>query len=83
MAERGRFELPIQLPVCRISSAVLSTTQPPLQRSASSSGMLEPEWRALITCAAATDQASKAPAPRKAYRDKKLAGALRLCASRI
>ena len=31
MAERGRFELPIQLPVCRISSAVLSTTQPPLR----------------------------------------------------
>ncbi len=33
MAERGRFELPIQLPVCRISSAVLSTTQPPLRNT--------------------------------------------------
>src|SRR5262245_23928015 len=31
MAEREGFEPPIRLPVCRISSAVLSTTQPPLQ----------------------------------------------------
>ena len=31
LAERGGFEPPIRLPVCRISSAVLSTTQPPLQ----------------------------------------------------
>ena len=31
-AEREGFEPPIRLPVCRISSAVLSTTQPPLQR---------------------------------------------------
>ncbi len=31
MAERGGFEPPIRLPVCRISSAVLSTTQPPLR----------------------------------------------------
>ena len=31
LAEREGFEPPIQLPVCRISSAVLSTTQPPLQ----------------------------------------------------
>ena len=31
MAEREGFEPPIQLPVCRISSAVLSTTQPPLR----------------------------------------------------
>src|SRR5215213_1593069 len=30
LAERGGFEPPIRLPVCRISSAVLSTTQPPL-----------------------------------------------------
>ena len=30
LAEREGFEPPIQLPVCRISSAVLSTTQPPL-----------------------------------------------------
>ena len=32
VAEREGFEPPIRLPVCRISSAVLSTTQPPLQR---------------------------------------------------
>jgi hypothetical protein len=32
MAEREGFEPPIRLPVCRISSAVLSTTQPPLRR---------------------------------------------------
>ena len=31
MAEREGFEPPIQLPVCRISSAVHSTTLPPLQ----------------------------------------------------
>ena len=31
MAERGRFELPIPLRVCRISSAVHSTTLPPLR----------------------------------------------------
>jgi hypothetical protein len=31
MAEREGFEPPIRLPVRRISSAVLSTTQPPLQ----------------------------------------------------
>jgi hypothetical protein len=30
MAEREGFEPPIPLRVCRISSAVLSTTQPPL-----------------------------------------------------
>ena len=30
LAEREGFEPPIRLPVCRISSAVLSTTQPPL-----------------------------------------------------
>jgi hypothetical protein len=30
MAERGGFEPPIRLPVCRISSAVHSTTLPPL-----------------------------------------------------
>src|SRR5262245_5393024 len=33
LAEREGFEPPIRLPVCRISSAVLSTTQPPLQTS--------------------------------------------------
>ncbi len=33
MAERGRFELPIGLPLCRISSAVHSTTLPPLRNS--------------------------------------------------
>ena len=31
LAEREGFEPPIRLPVRRISSAVLSTTQPPLQ----------------------------------------------------
>jgi hypothetical protein len=31
--EREGFEPPIRLPVCRISSAVLSTTQPPLQNN--------------------------------------------------
>ncbi len=30
MAEREGFEPSIELPLCRISSAVLSTTQPPL-----------------------------------------------------
>ena len=32
MAERVGFEPTIELPLCRISSAVLSTTQPPLRR---------------------------------------------------
>ena len=32
MADREGFEPSIQLPVCRISSAVLSTAQPPVQR---------------------------------------------------
>src|SRR4029077_3643179 len=32
LAEREGFEPPIPLRVCRISSAVLSTTQPPLRR---------------------------------------------------
>lgn len=31
MADRGRFELPIRLPVCRISSAVHSTALPPVR----------------------------------------------------
>jgi hypothetical protein len=31
LAEREGFEPPIRLPVCRISSAVHSTTLPPLQ----------------------------------------------------
>jgi hypothetical protein len=31
MAEREGFEPPMELPPCRISSAVLSTTQPPLR----------------------------------------------------
>src|SRR5580704_478958 len=34
LAEREGFEPPIRLPVCRISSAVLSTTQPPLREVA-------------------------------------------------
>ncbi len=33
MAERGRFELPIDLRLCRISSAVHSTTLPPLRET--------------------------------------------------
>src|SRR5260370_7952756 len=33
MAEREGFEPPIRLPVCRISSAVHSTTLPPLHRT--------------------------------------------------
>src|SRR6266540_426274 len=33
LAEREGFEPPIRLPVCRISSAVLSTAQPPLRRA--------------------------------------------------
>src|ERR1041385_3595236 len=33
LAEREGFEPPIRLPVCRISSAVLSTTQPPLRNT--------------------------------------------------
>src|SRR6516165_4243806 len=36
LAEREGFEPPIRLPVCRISSAVRSTTLPPLQRLISS-----------------------------------------------
>src|SRR6185312_10266826 len=32
LAEREGFEPPIRLPVCRISSAVRSTTLPPLRR---------------------------------------------------
>jgi hypothetical protein len=31
LADREGFEPPIQLPVCRISSAVLSTAQPPVR----------------------------------------------------
>lgn len=31
LAERGGFEPPIELPLCRISSAVHSTTLPPLR----------------------------------------------------
>src|SRR5271163_1290265 len=33
LAEREGFEPPIRLPVCRISSAVLSTAQPPLRNN--------------------------------------------------
>ena len=40
MAEREGFEPPIRLPVCRISSAVLSTTQPPLRGA--EGGVLKP-----------------------------------------
>ncbi len=37
LAERGRFELPIDLRLCRISSAVHSTTLPPLRKASHSS----------------------------------------------
>ena len=76
LAEREGFEPPIQLPVCRISSAVLSTTQPPLRgatgvrRRLSGGGCLA---RGQITRAGAGDQASRplslarrAPRPRAA-----------------
>jgi hypothetical protein len=43
LAEREGFEPPIPLRVCRISSAVLSTTQPPLRVPTGASGTL---WRA-------------------------------------
>src|SRR5262249_27955619 len=42
LAEREGFEPPIRLPVCRISSAVLSTTQPPLRRGWSARGSMYP-----------------------------------------
>jgi hypothetical protein len=50
LAEREGFEPPIRLPVCRISSAVLSTTQPPLQilarpRAALAAGILSERLR--------------------------------------
>ena len=38
MAEREGFEPPIRLPVRRISSAVLSTTQPPLRNESQGTG---------------------------------------------
>src|ERR1700720_4707703 len=38
VAEREGFEPPIRLPVCRISSAVHSTTLPPLHRSYAACG---------------------------------------------
>src|SRR5947209_3062576 len=41
LAEREGFEPPIRLPVCRISSAVLSTAQPPL-RGAEGGGFRAP-----------------------------------------
>jgi hypothetical protein len=46
VAEREGFEPPIRLPVCRISSAVHSTTLPPLRRCA-----LGPSTRAMVGAA--------------------------------
>jgi hypothetical protein len=43
MAEREGFEPPIRLPVCRISSAVHSTTLPPLHGR---KGAIEPSYLA-------------------------------------
>jgi hypothetical protein len=44
MAERGRFELPIGLPLCRISSAVHSTTLPPLREMFQSGTWAKRTW---------------------------------------
>ncbi len=65
MAEREGFEPPIRLPVCRISSAVHSTTLPPLRRAASTlspSGMSlvrRMQRRRQITRAEGGDQAGR------------------------
>ena len=57
LAERGGFEPPIGLHLCRISSAVQSTTLPPLQ-GAKIEG--EPPWLvALISEDGGTDKARK------------------------
>ena len=47
MAERGRFELPIGLPLCRISSAVHSTTLPPLREMFQSGTWAKCAWHPL------------------------------------
>jgi hypothetical protein len=49
LAERAGFEPAIPLRVCRISSAVLSTTQPPLQGA---------PWRAACSLLSRSPQAS-------------------------
>src|SRR5215207_5712784 len=50
VAEREGFEPPIRLPVCRISSAVLSTTQPPLQAIVQTSDFDADLGRELLVC---------------------------------
>jgi hypothetical protein len=45
LAEREGFEPPIRLPVCRISSAVHSTTLPPLHGR---KGAVEPSYLAAV-----------------------------------
>ena len=47
VAEREGFEPPIRLPVCRISSAVRSTTLPPLRKRPASSPTLPREREGL------------------------------------
>src|SRR5437588_1694895 len=52
VAEREGFEPPIRLPVCRISSAVQSTTLPPLRLGPLAQAVVIPIWllrRALAT----------------------------------
>ena len=68
LAEREGFEPPIRLPVCRISSAVLSTTQPPLQLAVNKSisrlllGRKTPDcYLFAIPCKAASTVATACP----------------------
>ncbi len=61
LAEREGFEPPIRLPVCRISSAVLSTTQPPLRGSCPDIGTES----AFLDKALGTGKAGEAMATRK------------------
>jgi hypothetical protein len=68
VAERGGFEPPIRLPVCRISSAVLSTTQPPLQAQGKLSW--RPIWAAgrYHARSAATSARTRRPVARRGVR---------------
>src|SRR5215213_5647550 len=59
LAERGGFEPPIRLPVCRISSAVHSTTLPPLRVSRSA---VEAGW---ISWGSGIHKRPSAPAARQ------------------
>jgi hypothetical protein len=56
VAEREGFEPSIRLPVCRISSAVLSTAQPPLRRLGKAHGLA-----AYLAAATQRDKLSGAP----------------------